>query len=561
MSNFPFKEQLNRVEGLVQSSLQILDSYAEPEIQNLLEDFKQFWNEYQNQPKLTIAFIGQYNAGKSTLIKALTGDPAVRISAEICTDEVTEYSWKDVLVVDTPGIYAGRTAHDSLTLEKISRSDLLVFVVPNELFNPQGGDFFKKVANDMQRVGQMVLVINKMSREIGEPETLLSSILQVIEPYHYNDFYTCFIDADSYLQARYETDEEEKTFLVGESNFDNFLNALQKLIERNELSAKLVTPLHKAVDLLEKSYNFLATNDQLTRDLLELLRRKENILRASQIRSKNIYRSILNELEYEIIMIAEQVASKVNGYHSEEEINKEINNSEQGIDSLVKLKITEIGSSITTEMINLETKLQELEGSLLGKKIKREIEIELQHKKKQKNYDLNESGSSTYLKAAPEILQGVGKFASQASRDIVYNIGKSLGVKFKPWGAFKGANFIRGLGPVLAGLGFALDIFLSKKEEEDERNFEQQLIEMRAKIRQDYRELALQIKNSYEVNISSEIQFYDEELKDIESQKEQLRNSDETKKKVVDQINQQIKQLKQEVSNLTKIALSSQEIS
>jgi hypothetical protein len=556
MSNFHFKQQSNRVESLVQSSLQILDSYSEPEIKNLLEDFNQFWNEYQNQPKLTIAFIGQYNAGKSTLIKALTGDPAVRISAEICTNEVTEYSWKDVLVVDTPGIYAGRTDHDSLTLEKISRSDLLVFVVPNELFNPQGGDFFKKIANDMQRVGQMVLVINKMSREIGEPETLLSSILQVIEPYHYNDFHTCFIDADSYLQARHETDEEEKTFLVGESNFDNFLNALQKLIERNELSAKLVTPLHKAVDLLDKSYNLLAANDQLTRDLLELLRRKENILRASQIRSKNIYRSILNELEYEIIMLAEQVASKLNGYHSEEEINKGINNSEQGIDSLVKLKITEIGSSITIEMTNLETKLQELEGSLLGKKIKREIEIELQHKKKQKNYDLNESGSSTYLKAAPEILQGVGKFASQASRDIVYSVGKSLGVKFKPWGAFKAANFIRGLGPVLAGLGFALDIVLSNKEEEDKRNFEQQLIEMRAKIRKDYRDLALQIKNTYEVNISSEIQFYDEELKDIESQKEQLRNSDETKKKVVDQINQQIKQLKQEVSNLTKIALS-----
>lgn len=560
MSNFQFKQQSKRVDGLVQSSLQIIDSCPEPEIQNLLKDFNQFWNEYQNQPKLTIAFIGQYNAGKSTLIKALTGDSTVRISAEICTDEVSEYSWKDVLVVDTPGIYAGRTDHDSLTLEKISRSDLLVFVVPNELFNPQGGDFFKKVANDMQRVGQMVLVINKMSRETGEPETLLSSVLQVIEPYHYNDFNTCFIDADSYLQARYETDEEEKTFLVGESNFDEFLNALQKLIERNELSAKLVTPLHKAVDLLEKSYNLLATNDQLTRDLLELLRRKENILRASQIRSINIYRSILRELEHEIVMVGEQVASKVNGHHNQEEIETEIDHCGQKIDQLERQKITEIRSSIETELRSLETKLQNLEGSILGKNIEKEIEIELQHKKEQRNYDLNRPGSSTYLKAAPEILNGVGKFASQASRDIVYSVGKSLGVKFKPWGAFKGAKFIRGLGPVFAGLGFALDIFMSKKEEEDEMSFEQKLRKVRVDIRKGYRDLALDIKNNHEVTISSELQFYDEELKDIESQKEQLRSSDETQKKVVDQINQQIKQLKQEISNLTKIKIDSQEV-
>lgn len=39
---------------------------------------------------------------------------------------------------------------------------------------------------------------------------LLKTISTVINPHHYQDFYTCFIDADSYLQARYENDEDEK---------------------------------------------------------------------------------------------------------------------------------------------------------------------------------------------------------------------------------------------------------------------------------------------------------------------------------------------------------------
>ncbi len=382
MSNLQFKQQATKIEKLVQDSLKILTNYPDGKLNNIVADFREFWTEYQQKSKLTIAFIGQYNAGKSTLIKALTGDPQVRISAEICTDTVNEYPWKEVLLVDTPGIYAGRTDHDSLTLDKISQSDLLVFVIPNELFNCQGGDFFKKVSQEMQRVGQMVLVINKMSRETGTPETLLKSILQVIEPYHYRNFYTCFIDADSYLQASYEDDEEEKLFLIEESNFNDFLSSLQQLIDKNELTARLVTPLHRLVELLETVYNLVGTDNQTTRNLLELLRRKAVILRASQIRSSNIYRSGLDELEHNITMVGEQVASKIDGTHNEDEIRQEITNSEENINKLVQETITNIQADLTNEFNNLETKLQDLENSTLGKAIAREIEIELGDKQK-----------------------------------------------------------------------------------------------------------------------------------------------------------------------------------
>ncbi len=134
------------MEKICREAQEIIEPRAEDEIKELATDFNKFWAEYKQQTKLTIAFIGQYNAGKSTLIKTLTGDPTVRISAEICTDQVTEYPWQDVLLLDSPGIYAGKTDHDEITLDRISKCDLLVFVVPNELFNPQGGAFFKKVA-------------------------------------------------------------------------------------------------------------------------------------------------------------------------------------------------------------------------------------------------------------------------------------------------------------------------------------------------------------------------------------------------------------------------------
>ena len=553
MSNLQFKQQAERVEKICGAASDILSNRTENKIKELVSDFEQFWDEYKKQTKLTIAFIGQYNAGKSTLIKALTGDVTVRISAEICTDEVSEYPWKNVLLVDTPGIYAGKTDHDQKTLDRISKSDLLVFVVPNELFNPQGAAFFKKVADEMQRVGQIVLAINKMSRESGTPETLLQTILKVIEPYHPSDFYTCFIDADSYLKARYEQDEEEKEFLIAESNFNDFLGCLQKLIDKNQLSAKLATPLHRTVDMLEQASDVLSTGDKTTRDLLEILRRKAVILRASQIRFRNAYHGELNRLEHEVTMLAERVASKVDGYHGEEEINLEIENSERAIDSLLGKALENIQLALKGELDRLKSKLEDLEQSLLGRTLAEELEIRSVDGKQFNDKNAGrKSGTPYFLGKGSELLKGVGGFASKVSRDMVYNIGKNFGIKFKPWGAVKGAEFIRGLGPILAVGGVVLDIFMTAKQEQDEEENKQKLRQARAEIRQDFRNAASEMRKEYEVNIEETISFYDEELRDIEIKRHELSDTEQSKLDIVQQIDNKLQEIKQEISLLTK---------
>lgn len=552
MSDLKFRQQGLKVEACVRETLELLSAVPDAEIKNLVSNFEHFWSEYQKQTQLTIALIGQYNAGKSTIIKALTGDPTVRISAEICTDKVTEYPWREVLLVDTPGIYAGRVDHDQITLDKISKSDLLIFVVPNELFNPQCGAFFKRVAEDMQRVGQMVLVINKMSRESGTQEILISTLLKVIEPYHPSDFYTCFIDADSYLQAHYEQEEEEKLFLIEESNFDNFLKSVQTLIEKNQLSVRLATPLHRVVDLLEQADNILSTGDKTTRDLLEILRRKAVILRASQTRARNIYRAELNQLEHEMIMMGERVASKIDGHHSEDEINSEITKSQQEIDLLSQQYIEKIQSNIKSELENLEAKLEELKDSTLGRIIARELVIDLGDKKKFNDQSFGDYGTANFLDMGSEVLKGIGGFASKVSRDIVYKAGKSIGIKFKPFGAFKAAKFIRGLGPIIAGLGVFIDIALTAKQEQDEAKHEQKLRQARLDVRQEYREVAAEIKNEYEVKFEEALKFYDEEIWDVDLKRNQVTKNEKSQRDIVVKINKKLKELKTQISLVTQ---------
>jgi hypothetical protein len=552
MQNLKFKEQSILVESLVTSIFQFIGDSSNSEIKALAKEFSSFWEEYLQQTKLTIAFIGQYNAGKSTLIKALTGDARVQISAGICTDKVSQYNWQDVLLLDTPGVYAGREDHDEVTLKEIAQSDLLVFVVPNELFNPQGGSFFKRVVNNMQRVGQIMLVVNKMSREGGETEVLINSILEVIEPYHPQDFNICFIDGNSYLKARYENDEKKKLSLLKKSNFNEFLNSLQNLIESNQLTAKLITPLHKTVDLLEKSYNLLVTDDQLNRDVLEISRRKINILRASEIRSKNIIYSCLNNLEHEIIIQGEKVASLIDGYHSQEKIENAHQKTGNEIENLIQTIIKNTIDEIKKEVENLEQKLKDLSDSSLGKN----IEFEFEHRRKvNKESTKNIFGDSfdftEYFKMMSKSLHIGANFASKATRDVVYDLGKNLGVKFKPFGAFKAAKTIQGFGPFLAGAGFALDYYAVEKEKKEDQEKEQKLREFKAKIRKKYRDMSKEIEGDYKREFNNSIKFYEEEISNIESMQEKLRNSDINKEKTMEKINGYLKKVKQEISNLS----------
>ena len=553
MSNFQFNAKSKKVNQLCQETIDILENRTENEIEKLVDDFQNFWQEYQLQKKLSIAFIGQYNAGKSTLIKALTGDESVRISAEICTDKVTEYAWQDVLLLDTPGIYAGNTEHDDITLERISKCDLLVFVVTNELFNPQGAEFFQTVANQMQRVGQMVLVVNKMSRESGSPQDLLSTITQVIEPYYPQQFYTCFIDADSSLKSQDPKYIKYQQSLQAKSNFNDFLDSLQKLIQKNELSAKLVTPLHRAVDTLERSLNFLSTGDKTTRDLLEILRRKKNIIQASQTRARNAYRSELAKLKHEVIMLSEKIASMIDGHHTKEEIEVEIEKVTKEITTLSEKIIEKIQAHLQEELINLQNKLEELQNSPLGKTIAREITINLVDGKRINDPNIPDKfGKSILEKQGGKILEELGKLSSKVSRDLVYNIGKFLGFKFKPWGAVNGAKFIKGLGPFIAGAGVLFDAAMIAKEEYDDQENQRQLRNARNHVREEFRKLAEEMRKEYELNIEEAISFYDEELNDIENKQQELRSFDQSKHEILTQIENKRQEIKQEIKQLVK---------
>ncbi|MFO5437446.1 MAG: LeoA/HP0731 family dynamin-like GTPase, partial [Dolichospermum sp.] len=364
---------------------------------------------------------------------------------------------------------------------------------------------------------------------------------------------TCFIDADSYLKSQDPKYIKYQQSLQTKSNFNDFLDSLEKLIQKNELSAKLVTPLHDAVKTLEKSLNFLSTNDEKTRNLLEILRRAKIIIQASQTRARNAYRSELAKLKHEVIMLGEKIASMIDGHHTQEEIEVEIEKVTKEITTLSEKTIGKIQAALEEELKTLQEKLEELQNSPLGKNIDREIAIDLVDGKRINDPNISdEFGQSILEKQGGKILRGIGKLSSKVSRNLVYKTGKFLGFKFKPFGAIKTAKFIRSLGPVIAGVGVLFDVAMTVKEDDDDKKNQRQLRNARTQVREEFRKEAEEMVKEYELNIEEDISFYNEELNDIENNQQELRDSEQSKHEILTQIENKRQEIKQEIKQLIK---------
>lgn len=343
--------------------------------------------------------------------------------------------------------------------------------------------------------------------------------------------------------------------MLSESNFNEFVQALQYLIKQNHISARLATLLHRISDILKQSFDILNRNDKINNDILEIIRRKSVLVTASKTRFTNSYRGDLNNLEHQITVLGGNVASLVDGCHSEEEINLEIQKTEQGINSISQNTLEKIQLDLENEIARLQQKLEELQNSPLGRSLAHDFQIPSVDGIKIDNQNIDDKSEfSQFLGQGSRIFQNVSRFASGASRNVVYKVGKSIGYKFKPFKAFKAAKFIRGLAPILAGLGLALEIFTNVQQDQEQAEHEKKLHQYRVEIRNTYQKIANEIKDEYEGNIEKIIiqDFYEQELWQINLDHSQVSKTEELRVETINKIKSKLQEINREITLLTK---------
>ena len=277
-----------------------------------------------------LVFAGQYSAGKSTIMKALTGRDDIAIGAGITTEKAHTYNWDGLRVVDTPGVHTGiRPDHDEITYRSIADADLLIFVVTNELFDSHLAEHFRKLAIDGDKANEMMLVVNKMRRcaKGNSPEAqavIREDLIKVLTPFSPEDFRTSFIDAEAALDSKTEGDEEVAKVLRKKSGLEAFIHELNRFVREKGLSGRYTTALYSLEQVLQEALASESTGDTDVDAMEELLLQRRRALVETQDRIPRAVESKIQQTGSQIREEGRKIADMISGSADQKEINREL---------------------------------------------------------------------------------------------------------------------------------------------------------------------------------------------------------------------------------------------
>lgn len=250
--------------------------------------------ENQSRNHVRVAFVGQYSAGKSTIVTALTGRMDIVIDQNVSTDKVAEYPWGNIYLYDTPGIYAGKKEHDLETLRYIDQADLIVYVVTVNGFDALIGQNFRKLIIEENRTKRTMLVVNKISTEQeANEENWKKDILKVIHPLTEQDVRLTFIDAKDYVEHLEEEDEADAKELLALSRFAEFKQKLDLFAFEVGLFSKLAAPLNDVMSLCRESIISLSSNsEEMKQEMLEI----DQQIRFVKLSKNKLEQTLLEQL-------------------------------------------------------------------------------------------------------------------------------------------------------------------------------------------------------------------------------------------------------------------------
>lgn len=502
---------------------------------------------------ITLVFAGQYSAGKSTILKALTGRSDIATGAGITTQKTHTYDeWDGVKVIDTPGIHTElRPDHDEISYQAISSADLLVFVVTNELFDSHLAKHFRKLAIEKDKAHEMMLVVNKMQRCAKGNTTEMQDIIRedlrkVLAPFSPEDMRICFIDVESYLKSLSENDLEIAGILRRKSGIDVFTKEMNTFVREKGLTGRYTTALYSLEQVLQEALAVESTGDKDVDALEELLlQRRRALLETRDIIPHAVEKEIQN-VGSQIRQDGRKVADLIHGKAEQKEVDNELHKAQERVQEHADKCSQAIEKIVIKQMEGLDVRI----GNILNSELANELIPRLAHRIKDANISPE---MLSRIKAGADISQKLGKFLIDNSFRIggsgalggmfklgqysgtnahvaIKNIGHFFGKSFKPWEAVKWAKCVANVGRVFAVAGPVVIFILQIKEDVDAAQLEIDLRESRASVRSGFNDAAHAIEMHFNKATGAYIaETFDSEIESVDKQLLELREMQKTR--------------------------------
>lgn len=506
--------------------------------------------KYDENDKINIVFAGQYSAGKSSILKMLTGIDDIGIGAGITTQQTHTYEWNGLFVTDTLGIHTElRPDHDEIAYEEISAADMLVYVITYNLFDSFNGEHFRKLAIEKDKAGEMILVINKMNDtakgNCPEQQDIImgsTGLKDVIAPYSPEDLNLCFLDAKSYLESIDESDKEIADELYDRSGYEKFVETLNRFVREKGLTSKLTTKPFILSDLLEKHIKDLEpkSSDDTVDALKEHLMQQRGIVVEKRNSLKDELKGVFATKASYIKDLGTEAANIVVEGCTETEIKDSLNDYEKQIKQISQECEEEVSDTLKIGFGEIDNDFTTLENSEFSQNIKKNIGAkfnDLPENVKQVINNISGFAKSAGAQIANNSYKAgvagglkLSNFSGGNIHQIVLKVGNKIGLKFKPWQAIKLSRGISVAGQVVGIAGAALGVIMQIKADSDDEKARESLKECRMNIRSMFNDSA----NSLIDNGTKIIEEYvtsplDKQIKEIDNQIQLIRETEENR--------------------------------
>lgn len=491
-----------------------------------------------------VVFAGQYSAGKSSILKAMTGREDIETGGGITTQQVQELDWNGIRVADTPGVHTElRPDHDETTYEAISRADLLVFVVTNELFDSHMAEHFRKLAIGREKAHEMLLVVNKMQRcaEGNTPEAqevIRQDLQSVLAPFTPEQLRLSFVDAEAALEARAGEDEDVRRIYRQRSGFDSFIDNLDAFVQEKGLAARYTTSLYTLEQALQEALAAETSDDPDVDALQELLIQQRRAFVESKAR---LSQAVESKVQQTISRIREEGRNAAELIHHEadsEAVNRELAAAQGRVQEQVDALSGSVQETVEGHVRDLAARVDGIAASEFVKELMPRLAERVQA------IDVDPktlSGARQSVDAAHRLgkflvehsfnptdgasLFKLGPYSGTAAHGVVKDIGHFFGKSFQPWEAVKWARTIANAGRVLSVAGVVLTVALQVKEDVDAAKLERELRESRTAVRAGFGEAAHAIELHFDEATNTYVaETMDQRLAEVDGQLRELRD-------------------------------------
>lgn len=547
-----------RANSLLEEAHRTLADAPLEDVAALTEEFPESVDQ-EGVPKVVVA--GQYSAGKSTLLKALTGIDDIAVGEAITTDEPHAYQWEGIELVDTPGIETSlRPDHDEKSYDEIASADLILYVISNELMDDHIAENFRKLAVEQEKARKMMLVVNKMDRHaqgnVAEAhEVILNELDEVLHPYSTEDIPVAFVAAELALSARDEEDEEFAEFDWEDSGFEAFQEQLDEFVEERGLAGQYTSALHQLQHALLKARADVTREDTAADGIEEMLIQKRGRLMEGRQRIDRQAGTLVRRAASDVRKEGTKAASQFTMGADAEDAENALQTAQRSVEAQAEELSTELRRRMQDAVEELEEDLADLAESEFSRAViaraLREVEgrIDLESLDPDTLDSVAKGGGYVEQMGAwlaknsvnkPGGMKGLFKLSEHSGSKIhkgVKSVGKFFGKKFKPWEAVKWTKRIGTAGKVLSVAGPVVSIGAQALADMQARKKEKELRELRSSVRSGFNDAADEIEMYFDEQTQTFVaETVESEIEAVDRQLEELRGEREAENELVETV-------------------------